>query len=421
MENIVKGNIMKKMRLMLLECLLFAGLFFFLSSPLRAAEVDGDKVKIGVLHSLTGTMAISETSLRDVVLMAVDEINGAGGVLGKKIEPVVVDPASDWDLFATKAKELLVNDKVAVVFGCWTSSSRKKVLPVFEEQKGLLFYPVQYEGQEMSPNIFYTGAEPNQQLIPAAKFMMSKEGGERKKFYLLGSDYIFPRTANRILKGFLLANGVPEANIIEDYVPMGHKDFAAIVGKIKKFSEDGTACVLSTINGDSNVDFYKEFAGQGMKAETCPIMAFSVAEDELRTMETRFLVGHLATWNYFQSVNTPENKKFINNFKAYCKAKQLPGGADRVTDDPMEAAYFGVYAWKAACEKAKSFDVDKVTAALLGLEFDAPGGKKKMHSQNHHTYKPVLVGEIRADGQFDIIWMSSGLVEPVPFSEYLKK
>ncbi len=411
---------MSKARLLLLGSLLGLSLFLLSNGPLHAAEGDDNKVKIGVLHSLTGTMAISEISLRDVVLMAVDEINATGGVLGKQIEPVVVDPASDWDLFASKAKELLVSDKVAVVFGCWTSSSRKKVLPVFEEQKGLLFYPVQYEGQEMSPNIFYTGAEPNQQLIPAAKFMMSQEGGEKKKFYLLGSDYVFPRTANKILRGFLLANGVPEGNIVEDYVPLGHKDFLSIVEKIKKFSEDGTACVLSTVNGDSNVHFYKEFAGQGMKAEICPIMAFSIAEDELRNMETRFLVGHLATWNYFQSIDSAENKKFIEAFKAYCKAKQAPGGGDRVTDDPIEAAYFGVHVWKAACEKAKSFDVDKVREAILGLEFGSPGGKKKMHPQNHHTFKSVYVGEIRADGQFDIVWMSPGLVEPVPFSEYIK-
>ncbi len=379
------------------------------------------EVKVGVLHSLTGTMAISETSLKDAVLMAVEEINAKGGVLGKKIKTVVVDPASNWDLFAEKAKELILNDKVAVVFGCWTSVSRKSVLPVFEANKGLLFYPVQYEGEEQSPNIFYTGATPNQQLIPAAEYMMSSEGGSKKKFYLLGTDYVFPRTANKILKAFLLAKGVPEKNIIEEYTPFGHADYQTIVGKIKKFSEDGDACVLSTINGDSNVPFYKEFANQKLTSEKCPIMAFSVAEDELRSMDTEFLVGHLAAWNYFQSLDLPENKVFVKNFKEYCKKNNLPGGDKRVTDDPIEAAYFGVHVWKAAVEKCKSFDVDKVTKAVLGLEFDAPGGPKKMDAVNHHTYKPVFIGEIRADGQFDIIWKSKGLVKPEAFSSYLKK
>ncbi|MGA8831559.1 MAG: urea ABC transporter substrate-binding protein [Desulfomonilaceae bacterium] len=379
------------------------------------------EVKVGILHSLTGTMAISETSLRDVVLMAIDEINAKGGVLGKKIVPIVVDPASNWDLFAEKAKELLLKDNVAVVFGCWTSVSRKSVLPVFEANKGLLFYPVQYEGEEQSPNIFYTGATPNQQLIPAAEYLMSAEGGSKKKFYLLGTDYVFPRTANKILKAFLLAKGVPEQNIVEEYTPFGHADYQTIVGKIKKFSEAGDACVLSTINGDSNVPFYKEFANQKLTADKCPIMAFSVAEDELRSMETEFLAGHLAAWNYFQSINTPENKKFVKDFKDYCKKNNLPGGDKRVTDDPIEAAYFGVYVWKNAVEKAKSFDPAKVTEAVLGMKFDAPGGPKQMDEKNHHTYKPVLIGEIRPDGQFDIIWQTKGLVKPEAFSSYLKR
>ena len=392
-----------------------------IASFATTAQAADDEVKIGILHSLTGTMAISETSLRDVVLMAVDEINAKGGVLGKKIVPVIVDPASNWDLFAEKAKELLLKEKVAVTFGCWTSVSRKSVLPVYEANKGLLFYPVQYEGEEESPNIFYTGASPNQQLIPAAQFMMSEDGGAKKKFYLLGTDYVFPRTANKVLRAYLLSVGVPEANIVEEYTPFGHSDYQTIVGKIKAFGKDGDACVLSTINGDSNVPFYKEFANQGLKADTCPIMAFSVAEDELRAMETEKLVGHLAAWNYFQSIDSPENKEFVAKFKAYCKAKGLPGGDKRVTDDPIEAAYFGVYVWKAAVEKAKSFDVDKVVPMVLGLEFDAPGGKKKMHAKNHHTFKPVYIGEIRADGQFDILTKTKGLVEPESFSSYLKK
>ncbi len=379
------------------------------------------EVKVGTLHSLTGTMAISETSLKDVVLMAIDEINAKGGVLGKKVVPVVVDPASNWDLFAEKAKELLLKDKVAVVFGCWTSVSRKSVLPVFEANKGLLFYPVQYEGEEQSPDIFYTGATPNQQLIPAAEYLMSPEGGSKKKFYLLGTDYVFPRTANKILKAFLLAKGVPEQNIVEEYTPFGHADYQTIVGKIKKFSEAGDACVLSTINGDSNVPFYKEFANQKLTADKCPIMAFSVAEDELRSMETEFLSGHLAAWNYFQSINTPENKKFVKDFKDFCKKNNLPGGDKRVTDDPIEAAYFGVYVWKKAAEKCKSFDPAKVTEAVLGMKFDAPGGPKQMDEKNHHTYKPVLIGEIRPDGQFDVIWQTKGLVKPEAFSSYLKK
>ena len=404
--------------IVVLMCLgIFSGLFLTSNDAWSSDE----NVKIGILHSLTGTMAISETSLRDAVLMGVEEINAKGGVLGKKIEPVVVDPASDWDLFATKAEELLVKEKVAAVFGCWTSVSRKKALPVFEKYNGLLFYPVQYEGQEQSTNIIYTAATPTQQLLPAAAFMMSEDGGEKKKFYLIGTDYVFPRTANNILKNYLLSKGIPEKDIIEEYFPFGHKDWAATITKVKEFGKNGDATVLSTINGDSNVPFYKEFAKQGLKAEDIPIMAFSVAEDELRNMDTRYLVGHLAAWNYYQSIDTAENKAFVQKFKTYCKNNNLPGGADRVTDDPIEAAYFGVYLWKDAVEKAGSFDVGKVINAILGMEFDAPGGKKKMHPENHHTYKPVYIGEIRADGQFDIIWASSDLVEPVPFSKYFKK
>ena len=311
---------------------------------------DENTVEIGILHSLSGTMAISEVSLKDVLLMGIDEINAQGGVLGKKIVPKIVDPASDWDLFAEKSKELLSKDKVSAVFGCWTSVSRKSVLPVFEEYKGLLFYPVQYEGQECSPNIIYTGATPNQQLIPAAKYLMSKEGGSFKKFYLLGTDYVFPRTANTILKNFLLSSGVPAENIIEEYTPFHHQDYQTIVSKIKRFAAAGDACVLSTINGDSNVPFYKEFANQGLSASLCPIMAFSVAEDELRAMDTEFLVGHLAAWNYYQSIESPENFKFVNSFKQFCKTQNLPGGESRVTDDPICWSYTGLYLWKKAVE-----------------------------------------------------------------------
>ncbi len=375
-------------------------------------------VKVGVLHSLSGTMAISEVSLRDVCMMAFEEINAKGGVMGKKIEPVVVDPASNWDLFAEKAKQLLLQDKVAVTFGCWTSVSRKSVLPVFENNEGLLFYPVQYEGEECSKAVFYTGATPNQQLIPAAEYLMSKEGGGYKKFYLLGTDYVFPRTANKILRAFLVAKGVPADNIAEEYTPFNHQDYQTIVGKIKRFASGGGACVLSTINGDSNVPFYKEFANQGLRSENAPIMAFSVAEDELRGMDTSALVGHLAAWNYYQSVDTPQNKRFIQNFKNYCEKNKLPGGSKRVTDDPMEAAYFGVYVWKQAVEKAKSFDVAAVRKAVYGQKFLAPGGEIKMHDFNHHTWKPVLIGEILKDGQFKIVSRSKGLVEPEPWSKY---
>ena len=380
-----------------------------------------DTVKVGVLHSLSGTMAISETSLRDVVLMAAEEINAAGGVkVGGKsytIEPVVVDPASDWPLFAEKAKELITQHQVAAIFGCWTSVSRKSVLPVIEEYNALLFYPVQYEGEEQSLNVFYTAASPNQQLVPAAKYAIEELGA--KKFYLLGTDYVFPRTANKVLKAYLLKSGVPESNIMEEYTPFGHQDYQTIVSKIKAFAASGDAVVLSTINGDSNVPFYTEFANQGLTSDDCPIIAFSVAEDELRAMDTAKLVGHLAAWNYFQSIDTPENKAFVEAFKAYCEKNGLPGGKDRVTDDPIEAAYYGVHVWAKAAEKAGSFDVDKVREAVYGMEFDAPGGKKKMHESNQHTYKPVLIGEIKADGQFDIVWESEGLVEPDSYSKLL--
>ncbi|MEM1208231.1 MAG: urea ABC transporter substrate-binding protein [Planctomycetota bacterium] len=379
-----------------------------------------DTVKVGVLHSLSGTMAISETSLRDVVLMAVEEINEAGGVEvdGKNymVEAVVVDPASDWPLFAEKAKQL-IDDDVAVIFGCWTSVSRKSVLPVIEEENALLFYPVQYEGEEQSLNVFYTAASPNQQLVPAAQYAIDELGAE--KFYLLGTDYVFPRTANKVLKAFLLKNGVPEENIREVYTPFHHQDYQTIVADIKQFGAAGDAVVLSTINGDSNVPVYTEFATQGLTSDDCPIIAFSVSEDELRAMDTSKLVGHLAAWNYFMSVDTSENEAFVKAFQQYCEENNLPGGAERVTADPIEAAYYGVYVWKNAAEKANSFDVDDVREAVYGMEFDAPGGPKKMHPTNQHTFKPVYIGEIRADGQFDIVWESDGLVEPDSYSMLL--
>ncbi len=381
------------------------------------------QVKVGVLFSLSGTMAISETSLRDVTLMAIQEVNDAGGITidGKSYEvvPVVVDPASDWPLFAEKAKELINSEKVKVVFGCWTSVSRKSVLPVFEEYNSLLFYPVQYEGEEQSLNVFYTGATPNQQLIPAAKFAMEEMG--RKKFYLLGTDYVFPRTANKVLKAYLLSEGVDEADIKEVYTPFHHQDYQTIVSQIKTFGAGGDAVVLSTINGDSNVPFYKEFANQGLTADQTPIIAFSVAEDELRAMDVPPLVGHLAAWNYFQSIESESNAAFVEAFQKYAVANNLPGGEERVTDDPMEAAYFGVKVWAAAAEKAGSFEVDAVREAIYGMEFEAPGGPKSMHEDNQHALKPVYIGQIREDGQFDIVYASDGLVSPEPYSGVLWK
>ncbi|MFI3305323.1 MAG: urea ABC transporter substrate-binding protein [Rikenellaceae bacterium] len=385
----------------------------------KSAE-SSDTVEIGILHSLSGTMAISEVSLRDVLMMGIEEINAAGGVLGKKIEPKIVDPASNWDLFAEKSKELLGKDKVKAVFGCWTSVSRKAVLPVFEEYGGLLFYPVQYEGQECSPNIIYSGGTPNQQLIPGADYLMSEEGGAYTKFYLLGTDYVFPRTANNILKNYLLSKGIPESDIIEEYTPFQHQDYQTVVSKIKRFAASGDACVLSTINGDSNVPFYKEFANQGLTADKCPIIAFSVAEDELRAMDTEYLAGHLAAWNYFQSEETPENKKFVADFKAYCAKNNLPGGSSRVTDDPICWAYTDLYLWKAAVEKAKSFEVEDVIAALSDMEIVSPAGKVKMHKDNHHLAKYAVIGEIREDGQFDVLSRTSELVVPEPFSVFAK-
>src|SRR5687767_13587309 len=315
-------------------------------------------VKVGVLHSLSGTMAISETVLKDTVLMAIEEINAKGGVLGAKIEPVVVDPASNWPLFAEKARQLLTQDKVAVTFGCWTSVSRKSVLPVFEELNGLLFYPVQYEGEEISKNVFYTGAAPNQQAIPAVEYLMSKDGGEAKRWDLLGTDYVYPRTTNKILRAFLIAKGVAEADIMEEYTPFGHSDWQTIVRRVKQFASQGKkTAVVSTINGDSNVPFYKELGNQGLKATDVPVVAFSVGEEELRGVDAKPLVGHLAAWNYFMSIKAPANDAFIKKWATYARTKNIAGHKDKpLTNDPMEATYIGIYMWKQAVEKAKSFD-----------------------------------------------------------------
>ena len=380
-------------------------------------------IKVGVLHSLSGTMAISETVLKDVALMAIEEINAKGGVLGKKIEPVVVDPASNWPLFAEKAKQLIGQDKTVVTFGCWTSVSRKSVLPVFEELNSLLFYPVQYEGEELSKNVFYTGAAPNQQAIPAVEYLMSKDGGSAKRWVLLGTDYVYPRTTNKILRAFLKTKGVADADIMEEYTPFGHSDYQTIIGKIKKFAADGKkTAVISTINGDSNVPFYKELGNQGLKAKDVPVVAFSVGEEELRGVDTKPLVGHLAAWNYFMSLKNPANDEFTKKWAAYAKAKGIAGHKDKpLTNDPMEATYIGIYMWKQAVEKAKSTDTDKVIAAMAGQTFKAPGGfTSTMDMKNHHLHKPVFIGEIKADGQFNVVWKTSGPVVAKPWSPYIE-
>ncbi len=389
-----------------------------------SSHAEEDTVKVGVLHSLSGTMAISETSLRDVLLFTFDEINKAGGVMGKKIEPVVVDGASNWPLFAEKAHQLLEQDKVAVTFGCWTSVSRKSVLPVFEADKGLLFYPVQYEGEEESPDIFYTAEAVNQQATPAVDYLLSKG---KKKFYLLGSDYVYPQTTNLILLEYLLSKGVPIENIgggikkddsgkiisAGKYTPFGHTDYQQIVAEIKQFAAGGKACVINTLNGDTNVPFFKEYAAAGLTAETCPVCSFSISEDEFRGLPAKQLVGQLGCWTYFESIKSPANKKFVTNFLSWVKSPKVTGAPDadvkgvkaegRVTCSPMVLSYDGVYLWKKAVEKAKSFEVTKVVAALEeGIEFDGPGGMVKSQ-KNHHLTKNVYIGETKADGQFKIL------------------
>ena len=497
------------------------GAFALAASSWLPAAFAADTIKVGILHSLSGTMAISETSLKDVALMTIDEINANGGVNGKKLEPVIVDPASNWPLFAEKARQLISQDKVSVVFGCWTSVSRKSVLPVFKELNSLLFYPVQYEGEELEKNVFYTGAAPNQQAIPATEYLMSKEGGGAKRFVLLGTDYVYPRTTNKILRAFLHSKGVADKDIEEVYTPFGHSDYQTIVANIKKFSAGGKTAVISTVNGDSNVPFYKELANQGLKATDVPVVAFSVGEEELRGIDTKPLVGQLAAWNYFESLDNPVNKKFVEAWKAYAKAKNLPnyqtivanikkfsaGGktavvstingdsnvpfykelanqglkatdvpvvafsvgeeelrgidtkplvgnlaawnyfesvdnptnqafvadykayakahklpnADTVvTNDPMEATYVGIHMWAQAVEKAGTTDVDKVRAAMAGQSFKAPSGfTLTMDATNHHLHKPVMIGEIEGNGQFNVVWQTEQPVRAQPWSPFI--
>jgi urea transport system substrate-binding protein len=373
-----------------------------------------ETIKVGILHSLSGTMAISETTLKDVMLMLIEQQNAKGGLLGKKLEAVVVDPASDWPLFAEKARELIEQQKVSAVFGCWTSVSRKSVLPVFEELNGLLFYPVQYEGEESSKNVFYTGAAPNQQAIPAVDYLMSEEGGSVKRWVLAGTDYVYPRTTNKVLEAYLTSKGVAAEDIMINYTPFGHSDWQTIVSDIKKFGSAGKkTAVVSTINGDANVPFYKELGNQGVKAEDIPVIAFSVGEEELAGVDTAPLVGHLAAWNYFQSVDNPVNAEFIEKWKTFT------GNPDRVTNDPMEAHVIGFEMWVKAVEKAGTTDPDAVIDSIIGISVPNLTGGYSTMMPNHHITKPVLIGEIQADGQFDVVWETSGLVVGDEWSDYL--
>jgi urea transport system substrate-binding protein len=394
-----------------LRGLLLAGaLLATAAAPVRAE----DTIKVGVLHSLSGTMAISESTLKDTVLMMVDDQNKKGGLLGKKLEPVVVDPASNWPLFAEKARELIQKDKVAVVFGCWTSVSRKSVLPVFEELDSLLFYPVQYEGEESSNNVFYTGAAPNQQAIPAVEYLMSKDGGEVKRWVLEGTDYVYPRTTNKILEAFLKAKGVAADDIKINYTPFGFSDWQTEVAAIKKFASAGKkTAVVSTINGDANVPFYKELANQGIKASDIPVVAFSVGEEELAGIDTKNLVGHLAAWNYFESVKNPTNDAFIKEWHAFIKNDK------RVTNDPMEATYIGFKMWVQAVEQAGTTDVAAVRQALYGQKVKAPSGFEEVMNTNHHLSKPVMIGEIQANGQFDVVWQTKTTIKADAWSPFL--
>lgn len=370
------------------------------SASTSAETSSGDTIKVGILHSLSGTMAISEVSVKDAEMMAIEEINAAGGVLGKKIEPIIEDGASDWPKFAEKAKKLLQNDKVATVFGCWTSASRKAVLPVFEENNGLLWYPVQYEGMESSPNIFYSGAAPNQQIVPAVEWLLKNKG---KKFFLLGSDYVFPRTANKIIKAQLAAMG--GELIAEEYTPLGHTDYSTIINKIKSAKPD---VVFNTLNGDSNVAFFKELKASGITPKDLTTCSVSVAEEEIRGIGADNMAGHLVSWNYYQTTDTPENKAFVEKYKAKY-------GADRVTDDPIEAAYINVYLWAEAVKKAGSTDIAKVKEAAKGLEFKAPEGTVKIDGDNQHIYKPVRIGEVQPDGLIKEIWSTAESVKPDPY------
>jgi urea transport system substrate-binding protein len=373
-----------------------------------------DTIKVGILHSLSGTMAISETILKDQMIMQINELNAHGGLLGKKIEAIVVDPASNWPLFAEKARELLTKDKVAAVFGCWTSVSRKSVLPVFEELNGLLFYPLEYEGEEASYNVFYGGSVPSNKAVPAVEYLMSPEGGAVKRWVLEGTDYVYPRTSNKIIRAVLHAKGFTDADIRENYTPFGFSDWQTEVAAIKAFGSAGKkTAVISTINGDANVPFYKELANQGVKATDIPVIGFSMGEEELAGIDTKNLVGHLAGWAYFQSVKSPENKVFVSKWHAYT------GDPKRVTNDPMEAEYILFHMWAHAVEQAGTTDVDAVRQAMIWQKIKAPSGFVEVMQPNHHLTKPVMIGEIQANGQFNIVFKSKTALMPQPWSTYL--
>ena len=379
-----------------------------------ASRADDNVIRIGILHSLSGTMAVSESVLKSTILMLIADQNKKGGLLGRKLDPVVVDPASDWDLFAEKARDLLVKEKVAVVFGCWTSAARKSVLPIFEQLNGLLYYPVQYEGEESSRNIFYTGATPNQQAIPAVQYLMSKEGGEVRRWILLGTDYVYPRTTNRILEAYLTAKGIPRDNIMTIYTPFGHFDWREIVGKLKSFGSAGQkTAVISTVNGDANTHFYKELVAQAVDAATIPVMAFSVGERELLGLDTKLLAGHLAAWNYFQSVKSPENEAFVNMWEEFI------GNRNEPTNDPMEATFIGFRMWAQAVAQAGTTDVNAVRQAMYGQRVKAPSGFEEVMNTNHHLSKPVMIGKIDASGRFGVIWQSINPVRADAWSKYI--
>jgi urea transport system substrate-binding protein len=388
-------------------------LVVLLSFAAPAADAEDHPIKVGILHSLSGTMAISEAVLKDTVLMLIEDQNRKGGLLGRKLESVVVNPNSDWDLFAEKSRELLAKEKVAVVFGCWTSASRKSVLPVFEELNGLLYYPVQYEGEESSRNIFYTGAAPNQQAIPAVRYLMSKEGGDVRRWVLLGTDYVYPRTTNRILSAYLTAEGVSPDDLTTIYTPFGYSEWRGIVERIKAFGSEGKkTAVISTVNGDANTYFYRELADQQVDANAIPVMAFSVGERELLGADI-FPVGHLAAWNYFQSINSAENKAFVKMWTDFNEQR------DKITHDPMEATFIGFRMWAQAVVQAGTTDVDAVRQAMYGQRIKAPSGFEVVMNTNHHLSKPVMIGKISSSGTFDVIWRSINPVRADAWSKYI--
>ena len=374
-----------------------------------------DTIKVGILHSLSGTMAISETILVDLYKWQIDEINKRGGLLGKKVEAVVVDPASNWPLFAEKARELIVKDKVVAIFGCWTAVSRKSVLPVVEELDGLLFTALEMEGEESSYNIFYGSSNPDNKAIPSVAYMMSKEGGSVKRFVLEGTDYAYPRTSNKIIRAYLLSKGVAAEDIMENYTPFGFADWQTEVNAIRKFGSTGKkTAVISTINGDANVPFYKELGNQGIKATDIPVIGFSVGEEELAGIDTKPLVGHLTAWSYFQSINTPENKAFIADWRAYSKDPK------RVTNDPMESGYLLINMWAHAVQQAGSADIEAVRQALTGQKMKSPSGYEVTMGSNHFISKPLMIGEVKADGQFEIVYKTKDAIAPKAWSPYVE-